>query len=310
MHSDEFIIIPLDKLRQEGYNGNAMKKEFEKTKYTVACFDVDGTLIPHAEQIRPRVQHMLGVLRESGVKTVVSTGRDDLQMPPDLMQCFSYAVTCNGGCVTDISTGALIAGHPFQKSLLLEIMAELEAMTGECIIFRRGTMVGSPAALRMLFRKYPPGVKSWIPPKSGPLPGRPVPFPFMRALVRNSHKPVYKLKVYFRDISRLQEAYELIQKDNRLTVILMDGDDLEITLSGVTKATAISELCASLGCTQANVMAMGDSANDLEMLTAAGFAVVMGNGEDCVMDLADYVAPTVFEDGAAAAVAALYGLDV
>lgn len=287
-----------------------MKKEFDKTQYTIACFDVDGTLIPHAQQIRPRVQQMLHVLRESGVKTVVSTGRDDLQMPPDLMKSFSYAVTCNGGCVTDIATGALIAGHPFQKSLLLEVMAKLEAMTGECIIFRRGTMVGSPAALRMLFHKYPPGVKSLIPPKAGPLPGRPVPFPLMRALVRNSHAPVYKLKVYFRDLSRLQEAYALMHQDSRLTVILMDEDDLEITLSGVTKATAISELCATLGCTQQNVMAMGDSANDYEMLLAAGYAVVMGNGEECVKSLADYVAPSVFEDGAAAAIARLYGLEV
>ena len=153
-------------------------------------------------------------------------------------------------------------------------------------------------------------MKSLIPPKTGPLPGRPVPFPLMRALVRSSRTPVYKLKVYFRDISRLQEAFELIQRDPRLTVILMDEDDLEITLSGVTKATAISELCATLGCTQQNVMAVGDSANDYEMLLAAGYAVVMGNGEECVKSLADYVAPSVFEDGAAAAIARLYGLEV
>ena len=284
------------------------KKYFDKTKYTVAAFDVDGTLIRHGKQIRPAVQEALVALRESGIATVVATGRDELQMPPDLMHCFSYAVTANGGCVSEVATGRLIAGYPFTKELLLETMKTLEAMTGECILFRRGDMPGSPKALKMLFEKYPPGTKSFIPPKTGPLPGRPFPFPWMRLLAWYSARPVYKLKVYFRDMSRLQEAFELMKKDSRLTSILMDSDDLEITVSGISKASAITELCTHLGCTQDNVAAFGDSGNDLEMLTAAGFAVVMANGEDCVKPLADYIAPSVYDDGAATAIYDLYNI--
>ena len=113
------------------------KKEFDKTDYTVAAFDVDGTLICPGKQIRPVVRQALLDLRESGVSTVVSTGRDELQMPPDLMRCFSYAVTANGGCVSEVSTRRLLAGHPFSKELLLETIRTLESMTGECILFRR-----------------------------------------------------------------------------------------------------------------------------------------------------------------------------
>ncbi len=287
-----------------------MGKEFDSKKYRIAAFDVDGTLICHGKQIRPKVQESLVKLRESGIVTVVATGRDELQMPPDLMKCFSYAVTANGGCVSEPATGRLITGHPFSKELLLEMMNTLKKMTGECILFRRGSMPGAPYALKCLFEKYPPGTKSFLPPKKGPLPGRPMPVPAIRALAWYSPFPVYKVKCYFRDPSRLEEAYERMREDKRLTVILMDEDDLEITLAGISKASAIGELCREIGMTQDNVAAFGDSGNDLEMLRAAGFSVVMGNGEECVKPSADYIAPSVYEDGAAKAIAELYGISV
>ena len=288
----------------------AGQKTFDRGKYRIAAFDVDGTLNCPGEQIRPAVQESLVALRRSGIVTVVATGRDELQMPPDLMKCFSYAVTANGGCVSEPATGRLITGHPFSKELLLETMNTLKVMTGECILFRRGSMPGAPFALKQLFTKYPPGTKSFIPPKTGPLPGRPMPVPAIRALAWYSPFPVYKVKCYFRDISRLEEAYQRMLADPRLTVILMDGEDLEITLAGISKASAIDELCREIGMTRENVAAFGDSGNDLEMLRAAGFAVVMGNGEECVKLYADYIAPSVYNDGAAKAISALYGIDV
>ena len=288
----------------------AGQKTFDRGKYRIAAFDVDGTLNCPGEQIRPAVQESLVALRRSGIVTVVATGRDELQMPPDLMKCFSYAVTANGGCVSEPATGRLITGHPFSKELLLETMNTLKGMTGECILFRRGSMPGAPFALKQLFTKYPPGTKSFIPPKTGPLPGRPMPVPAIRALAWYSPFPVYKVKCYFRDISRLEEAYQRMLADPRLTVILMDGEDLEITLAGISKASAIDELCREIGMTRENVAAFGDSGNDLEMLRAAGFAVVMGNGEECVKLYADYIAPSVYDDGAAKAISALYGIDV
>ncbi len=286
------------------------KKIFDKTRYKIAAFDVDGTLICHGQQIRPSVQNALMVLRDSGVRTIVATGRDELQMPPDLMRCFSYAVTANGGCVSQVSTGQLIAGHPFSKELLLELLKVLKSFTGECIFFRRGGMPGSPYALKKLFEKYPPGTRSFIPPKTGPLPGRPLPFPWMHALAWYSPFPVYKVKCYFRDAGRLQDAFEYMCADSRLTTILMDNDNLEITLAGISKASAIAELCENIGSASENVVAFGDSGNDLEMLQAAGYAVVMENGEECVKPFADYIAPSVYDDGVVSAIRELYHLDV
>ena len=50
------------------------------------------------------------------------------------------------------------------------------------------------------------------------------------------------------------------------------------------------------------IMACGDGDNDLEMLKAVGFGVAMGNAEESVKAVADYVTDTNEEEGVAKAV--------
>ena len=48
-------------------------------------------------------------------------------------------------------------------------------------------------------------------------------------------------------------------------------------------------------------MAIGDSENDIPMLQAAGFAVAMGNATDSLKAIANWIAPSIDDDGAAVA---------
>ena len=86
------------------------------------------------------------------------------------------------------------------------------------------------------------------------------------------------------------------------------GLDLELSAEGVTKATGIKALCEYLSITSEQVMAAGDSNNDLEMLKHAGFAVVMDNANDEIKEVADKIAPNVKKDGLATALIDLFGL--
>ena len=44
-------------------------------------------------------------------------------------------------------------------------------------------------------------------------------------------------------------------------------------------------------------MSFGDAENDIDMLKAAEVGVAMGNGVDCVKEIADYVTSDVDDDG-------------
>ena len=99
-----------------------------------------------------------------------------------------------------------------------------------------------------------------------------------------------------------------MKKEKGLQVLTMFGTTIEVTAAGVTKAAALDILCGKLGLEPGSYAAFGDSRNDLEMLKAAAYAVVMENGEQCVKDIVDYIASPVTEDGAAKAIYELYDI--
>jgi hypothetical protein len=77
---------------------------------------------------------------------------------------------------------------------------------------------------------------------------------------------------------------------------------LEATNPWVNKGRAVQYLAEQiLGLTAEQVMTIGDSNNDIEMLSYAGVGVAMGNADDEVKSYADWIAPTVEEDGVLAA---------
>ncbi|MDN4172078.1 HAD family hydrolase [Nocardioides sp. SOB77] len=74
---------------------------------------------------------------------------------------------------------------------------------------------------------------------------------------------------------------------------------LDIAPVGVSKASGLERVCAELGCTAADVLAIGDGRNDIEMLGWAGRGVAMGQAIEAVREAADAVTGEVYEDGAA-----------
>jgi hydroxymethylpyrimidine pyrophosphatase-like HAD family hydrolase len=74
---------------------------------------------------------------------------------------------------------------------------------------------------------------------------------------------------------------------------------LDLAPEGVSKASGLQWVCADLGVEGADVLAIGDGRNDIEMLTWAGRGVAMGQGPEVVRLAADHVTAPVTEDGAA-----------
>lgn len=77
----------------------------------------------------------------------------------------------------------------------------------------------------------------------------------------------------------------------------------EATHPQVNKGTAVRYLAEEvLGLQAANVMAIGDNFNDLEMIQYAGIGIAMDNAPDGVKADADWIAPDVEVHGVAAAI--------
>lgn len=66
---------------------------------------------------------------------------------------------------------------------------------------------------------------------------------------------------------------------------------------GVSKGSAIKTLAEHEGIDLHDVLAIGDSENDIEMIKAAGIGVAMGNGSEELKRSADFVTDSVSDDG-------------
>ena len=86
-----------------------------------------------------------------------------------------------------------------------------------------------------------------------------------------------------------------------LTVVPSHPILVEGIPAGLSKATGLAWLAEYLGIGREAVLAVGDNDNDAAMLAWAGVGVAMGNSSPAALAAADWVAPSVAEDGAAAA---------
>lgn len=71
----------------------------------------------------------------------------------------------------------------------------------------------------------------------------------------------------------------------------------EITPSIVNKAEGMKSIMEAGGFQREDVIALGDSDNDIEMLQLAGLGIAMGNGNQAAKEAADYVTGALREDG-------------
>ncbi|MFS8578743.1 MAG: HAD hydrolase family protein, partial [Novibacillus thermophilus] len=64
----------------------------------------------------------------------------------------------------------------------------------------------------------------------------------------------------------------------------------------------LETVCRQLNFSMDDVLAVGDSLNDVAMIRSAGIGVAMGNAQERVREAADWVTVTNEEDGVATAI--------
>ena len=90
--------------------------------------------------------------------------------------------------------------------------------------------------------------------------------------------------------------------DSQLVIVRSHNLFVEGNPPGVNKGVALEWLAGYLDVPQAQVVAIGDQGNDVTMIEWAGLGVAMGEADQAVQAVADWVAPPLSEDGAAVAV--------
>lgn len=258
--------------------------------------DVDGTIAGKSNQIRQRVLEAVRAAQVKGIQVAIATGRmyrSALRFHQEVGSQLPL-IAYQGALIRDPTTNhthrhwtlasetALQLLEYFEQvELALELSVHfyindqlyVQALTSETQVYaeRSGIEVTAVGNLRQVLDKEPTKVL---------------------ALSDN----INLIDGVLSDLRARYTPAELYLTKSVATFF-------EATNPLVNKGTAVRYLAEEiLGLEAANVMAIGDNLNDLEMLQYAGIGVAMGNAPDLVKSEADWVAPDVEADGAARAI--------
>jgi phosphoglycolate phosphatase len=96
----------------------------------------------------------------------------------------------------------------------------------------------------------------------------------------------------------LEKARALLETQHFDIEIVDTKYAIHIKSTRINKGIGLQKLAGLMGLSARDFVAIGDSANDVEMFKASGFGIAVGNGDEEIKRIADYVTKASFGDGA------------
>jgi Cof subfamily protein (haloacid dehalogenase superfamily) len=99
-------------------------------------------------------------------------------------------------------------------------------------------------------------------------------------------------------INSWKNELDKIKQEIDFTTSISSHHNVEVMVANVNKATGIKQMLKRFDLSEGEILAIGDSDNDLPMLQFVEFAVAMKNAPDLIKEIADDITEfTCDEDG-------------
>jgi len=260
--------------------------------YEMIVLDLDDTLLRDDLTISPRTKASLIEAQARGVRVVLASGRPTgaiwrYARELELERHGGWIISFNGAVVIDCRTGEAI----FEQALAREIIHE---------IHDHATAHDASILTYLDDRIVTPEANEWVRVEQT-LTGMDV--VEVEDFKEAVHREAIKV-IVVEEPSRLREIADRIRPkvEDRMSMVISKPFFLEFTDKGIDKKSSLSLLLERVGLGREQVMAVGDSYNDMGMIELAGLGVCMGNGRDEVKAIADHVTADNMDDGVALAV--------
>ncbi|GBC80991.1 Sugar phosphatase YidA [bacterium HR10] len=265
----------------------------------LVAVDIDGTLLTSARVISPATRAAIRDVLDRGVRVVLVTGRSFPHARPfaEELGLTTPLILHNGALMKDVA-GRIFAAYRLPSETTRELIRRARAhrMGLVCFDDRDGedhAVIEPIAPENEQLLRY---VSQWRhPPEVVP------------DLLRYADHAVLALTTVDR-WARARRFAEVIGEEFRGRVRVWrteypqrDMALLDFVSPECSKARALDHLARRWGIAPSEIMVVGDNRNDAEMFAYAGLGVVMGNAEEELKALGDYVTGTNDEDGLAQA---------
>ncbi len=241
-----------------------------QSPYNLLMLDLDGTGLTRDETVSPAVAKAVKKVSRL-IPTSIATGRerDDALKFAHELGLDTPQVSDNGALIVDPSTGRALWSRPLAKDQAQAIVTRLHQLDSTFIATHaHGTF---------------------------------------RSLDEVDHWELTRVSAMDADrewAERLVASFERVGDLDAVKVFLPYNGlwAVDFTRAGVHKGAAAHALGELSGVGSSGIIAAGDSYNDVPMLEVAALKIVMGDAPEEIQAIADFVAPSVDEDGLATAI--------
>jgi HAD superfamily hydrolase (TIGR01484 family) len=259
----------------------------------LVALDIDGTLLAWVEgrgtaheEVRPAVRDAVQRAHDAGAHVVLASGRSPHGMT-NVADLLGLHTDGSDPLWVVASNGAVVFRYP-----PLEIVHEVTFDAREAV---RAVLAEHPEAL-VAVEERGVGYRLNKPFPDGELSGDMI----VSDIEEMIAEPVSR--VIIRDPEATAEDFVATARRLGLhgtNYVVGWTAWLDLSPVGVHKASGVADVCGRLGVDPADVLAIGDGRNDIELLRWAGRGVAMGQAVEEVRAAADDVTAGVGEDGAA-----------
>ncbi|SDC57909.1 hypothetical protein SAMN05421734_11221 [Pelagirhabdus alkalitolerans] len=240
--------------------------------YKMIVLDLDDTLLRDDHTISPKTKEVLIRAQEQGIKVVLASGRPTLAMRPyaeelKLDHYGSYILSFNGANVLNYRTDELVLNSTLTREQVNFLFEQSKIENTYIHTYIDDVIITEDINPYTQIESDITGL------------------PIEKVDTFMDHVTKEPVKVLMVDEPKKLEAIQskLIKEPSITDVFSVFRSKpyfLEFTEKGITKGTRLNQLAQSLGIKQEEIIAMGDSYNDLEMIEYAGLGVAMENAPD------------------------------
>ncbi len=259
-------------------------------KYKLVAIDMDGTFLNENHTVSKKNIDAVKKAIEKGVKVVVATGRDKKGIQP-LMQYLDFNnhfILYNGSMIYDSKLDDYIERYD---------MTFTEAEK----IFNYGVDLNTTVVVWAEEKHYTNSRESEILKYYEKL--NQEEFAVIKSLKEIEHLRIQKV-LFSDNAERMLEIFK--ELDNRVfdecQYEQSFAEAIEFYNKSCSKGNSVLKYAESLGIAPEEIIAIGDSMNDLSMIRMAGLGIAMGNATDAIKSEADFVTKSNTEDGVAFAI--------
>lgn len=255
------------------------------TERKLIFFDIDGTIVTEARDgriIPDSTRTALRKLQQNGHLCFINTGRALAEIDELILQLQMDGLVC--GCGTYITYhDNVLAEHTIPFDLGNRILAALHDCNLEWILESTGAVYYSS-------QTYHSHIGDFKEEQMGVIPN------LFLVAPQDAHDLTFdKFCICDTPGSDTERFLKMFEHD--LTFIDRGNGFYEVVPMGYSKASGMQFLMDHFAIAKVDTIAIGDSTNDLPMLSYAGTGIAMGGSAASVLDAADFETDTILQDG-------------